>query len=156
MNQQNDHNRDLPKENSPSPTGVLLLRTVAMPADTNPNGDIFGGWIMSQMDTGGAIMANELAQGRVVTVAADAMAFHAPVKVGDVVACYGSCVKIGRTSLRVRVEVWTKKVERDPYGQETHVTEGVFTYVAVDADGRPRPLPPDVATNIPDTYRCEE
>ena len=83
-----------------------------MPADTNPNGDIFGGWIMSQMDIGGAIRAKELAKGRVVTVAVDAMSFHHPVKVGDVICCYGECTRIGTTSMTIKLEVWVKPVTR--------------------------------------------
>ncbi|MEK6249310.1 MAG: acyl-CoA thioesterase, partial [Planctomycetales bacterium] len=83
------------------PVGDILLRTIAMPADTNANGDIFGGWIMSQMDISGAILASEIAAGRVVTVAVDGMSFHRPVKVGNVVCCYGKCVRIGTTSLTV-------------------------------------------------------
>lgn len=124
------------------PAGTLLLRTLAMPADTNPSGDIFGGWLLSQMDIGGAILAKEMARGRVVTVAVDATAFLRPVKVGDVVCCYGQCVHVGRTSLKVKLEVWVKKVAREPFGERECVTEAVFTYVAVDADGRARALPP--------------
>ena len=86
------------------PAGALLLRTLAMPADTNPNGDIFGGWLMSQMDMGGAILAKELARGRVVTVAVDAITFLKPVAVGDVVCCYGECIKVGNSSLKIKLE----------------------------------------------------
>ncbi|SFN47837.1 acyl-CoA thioesterase YciA [Formivibrio citricus] len=127
--------------NPRQPAGVLLLRTLAMPADTNPSGDIFGGWIMAQMDMGGAILAKEMARGRVVTVAVDAMTFLKPVSVGDVVCCYGQCVHIGNTSLKVKLEVWVKKVANEPIGERYCVTEGVITYVAVGKDGRPRTLP---------------
>lgn len=89
--------------------GVLLLRTLAMPSDTNANGDIFGGWIMSQMDMGGAILAKEIAHGRVVTVAVESMNFIKPISVGDVVCCYGECLKVGRSSIKIKVEVWVKK-----------------------------------------------
>lgn len=89
--------------------GALLLRTLAMPSDTNANGDIFGGWIMSQMDMGGAILAKEIAHGRVVTVAVDSMNFIRPVAVGDVICCYGDCLSVGRTSIKIKVEVWVKK-----------------------------------------------
>ncbi len=89
--------------------GVLLLRTLAMPSDTNANGDIFGGWIMSQMDMGGAILAKEIAHGRVVTVAVESMNFIKPISVGDVVCCYGQCLKVGRSSIKIKVEVWVKK-----------------------------------------------
>lgn len=123
------------------PAGTLLLRTLAMPADANPSGDIFGGWLMSQMDLAGAILAYELAQGRVVTVAVDAMVFHRPVEVGNVVCCYGRCVRIGRTSLKIELEVWVRKVQPESIGERYCVTEAAFTYVAVDADSRPRPLP---------------
>lgn len=126
------------------PAGTLLLRTLAMPADTNPSGDIFGGWLLSQMDLGGAILAKELARGRVVTVAADATTFLKPVKVGDVVCCYGYCSHVGRTSLKIKLEVWIKRVAREPIGERECVTEAVFTYVAVDPDGRARALPADV------------
>lgn len=123
------------------PEGTLLLRTLAMPADTNPSGDIFGGWLMSQMDMGGAILAKELARGRVVTIAVDGMTFHRPVAVGDVVCCYGRCIHVGRSSLKVHLEVWVKLVAREPIGERYRVTEAVLTYVAVDPDGRPRAIP---------------
>lgn len=92
-----------------APKGEMVLRTLAMPADTNANGDIFGGWLMSQMDIGGAIMAKEIAQGRVVTVRVDGMTFLRPVAVGDVVCCYARCVKRGNTSVTINIEVWVKK-----------------------------------------------
>lgn len=128
--------------NSPkrSPAGSLILRTLAMPSDTNANGDIFGGWIMSQMDMGGAILAKELAHGRVVTVSVDSMTFLRPVSVGDVVCCYGKCTKVGRTSLQVKVEVWIKKVA-DGGKERFCVTEALFTFVAIDKNGKPRPIP---------------
>ncbi len=122
------------------PEGSLILRTLAMPSDTNANGDIFGGWLMSQMDMGGAILAKELAKGRVVTVAVDSITFLRPVSVGDVVCCYGKCVKIGRTSMQVKVEVWIKKVY-DGVRDRHCVTEALFTFVAVDKAGKPRPIP---------------
>ncbi|TCP15911.1 acyl-CoA thioesterase YciA [Nicoletella semolina] len=127
------------KENR-QPDGTLILRTLAMPSDTNANGDIFGGWIMSQMDMGGAILAKELAQGRVVTVSVESMSFLRPVAVGDVVCCYGKCIKVGRTSLKVKVEVWIKKVA-DGIGERYCVTEALFTFVAIDKNGKPRPVP---------------
>jgi acyl-CoA thioesterase YciA len=124
-----------------NPRGVLQLRTLAMPADTNPSGDIFGGWLMAQMDLGGAIMAKELSRGRIVTVAVDAMSFHLPVAVGDVVCCYGECVHVGRTSMKIKIEVWVKKVTSEPIGERYCVTEATFSYVAVDANKRPRVIP---------------
>lgn len=124
-----------------APHGELVLRTLAMPADTNANGDIFGGWLMSQMDIGGAILAKEIAEGRVVTVRVDSMSFLKPVAVGDVVCCYARCVRTGRSSLDINVEVWVKKVSSAPIGQRYRATEALFTYVAVDEEGHPRALP---------------
>ncbi|SNY59485.1 acyl-CoA thioester hydrolase YciA [Enterobacter sp. CC120223-11] len=126
---------------SEAPVGDLVLRTLAMPADTNANGDIFGGWIMSQMDLGGAIMAKEIAQGRVVTVRVDGMTFLRPVAVGDVVCCYARCTKRGTSSITVNIEVWVKKVSSEPIGQRYKATEALFIYVAVDSEGKPRPFP---------------
>ncbi|MCK3655646.1 acyl-CoA thioesterase [Pasteurellaceae bacterium Macca] len=128
---------DFPKR---EPEGTLILRTLAMPADTNANGDIFGGWIMSQMDMGGAILAKEIAKGRVVTVSVDKMSFLRPVSVGDVVCCYGKCVRVGRTSLEVKIEIWIKQVYEGVRDRHC-VTEALFTFVAVDKNGRPRPIP---------------
>jgi Acyl-CoA hydrolase len=113
------------------------LRTVAMPADTNPNGDIFGGWLMAQMDLAGGIYAFHVARGRVTTVAVDAMSFHLPVRVGDEVSCYCKTLKIGHTSLAVKVETWVRRRDAD---QQVKVTEGTFTFVALDDKGRPRPI----------------
>ncbi|EKN4771245.1 acyl-CoA thioester hydrolase YciA [Yersinia enterocolitica] len=123
------------------PNGELVLRTLAMPADTNANGDIFGGWLMSQMDIGGAIQAKEIAHGRVVTVRVDGMTFLKPVAVGDVVCCYAGCIKTGRSSITINIEVWVKKVSSEPIGQRYKATEAVFTYVAVDDIGKTRALP---------------
>ena len=111
------------------PQGELLLRTSAMPADTNPNGDIFGGWIMSQMDIGGAILAKEIARGRIVTVAVDSMKFLKPVKVGDVVCCYGAVERIGTTSIRLQLEVWVRPILRETEDESPRfkVTEAAFT-----------------------------
>jgi acyl-CoA thioesterase YciA len=119
------------------PRGELVIRTIAMPADTNPSGDIFGGWIMSQMDLGSGILALKTARTRVVTVAMDGMSFLQPVHVGDRVACYAWVEKIGRTSMRIPVEVW---VERYMSGEQVRVTQAVFTYVALGEDGRPTPV----------------
>ena len=119
-----------------TPQGELVLRTLAMPADTNANGDIFGGWLMSQMDIGGAIQAKEIAHGRVVTVRVEGMSFLRPVAVGDVVCCYARCVKRGTTSISINIEVWVKKVASEPIGQRYKATEALFIYVAVDKDGK--------------------
>ncbi len=119
------------------PKGELVIRTVAMPADTNPNGDIFGGWIMSQMDIGSGILASKTAKSRVATIAVEGMSFLQPVKVGDTVACYAFVEKIGRTSMRIPMEVWVQPYRRT---EQTRVTHGVFTYVALDDNGRPIPV----------------
>ena len=118
--------------------GELAVRTLAMPADTNPSGDVFGGWLMSLMDVAGGIAAGAVAQGRVATVAATDMAFLRPVKVGDVVCCYTDLARKGRTSLTFRVEAW---VLRQRLGDRIQVTSADFTYVALDGDGKPRPIP---------------
>lgn len=120
--------------------GILSIRTVAMPADTNPQGDIFGGWLMSQMDVAGGVMAHSIARGRVVTVGVEAMTFHRPVSVGDVVCCYTEILKTGTTSMTIGVEVWAHREQSA--GKKVKVTEGTFTYVAIDDAGNKRPLPP--------------
>jgi acyl-CoA thioesterase YciA len=117
------------------PRGELAARTLAMPADTNPSGDIFGGWIMSLMDAAGAITATRLASGRVVTAAVSHISFLQPVKVGDVVCCYTDVLRIGRTSLSLCVEVW---VLRQGQGPRVKVTAAEFTFVALDQANRPR------------------
>ncbi|MGJ0479283.1 acyl-CoA thioester hydrolase YciA [Pantoea agglomerans] len=131
------------------PQGEMVLRTLAMPADTNANGDIFGGWLMSQMDMGGAILAKEIAEGRVVTVRVDGMSFMKPVAVGDVVSCHASCLRTGNSSMTINVEVWIKKVSSEPIGQTYCATEAVFIYVAVDNEGNSRPLPAGRANQQP-------
>ena len=113
-------------------------RIIAMPADTNPEGDIFGGWLLAQMDVAGATPAFELACGRCATVALDGMVFHQPVSVGDEVSLYATVLRTGRTSIRVRVEAWKRPRSMQVVSR---VTEGVFTYVAIDQDRKPRPLP---------------
>lgn len=120
-----------------TPTGEIVIRTIAMPADTNEHGDIFGGWLMSQMDLGGAVLARNYAKKRVVTVAAQEMAFVAPVAVGDTVTCYARILKTGRTSITIDIEAWVQCFRT---GEHRRVTEGVFTYVAINDDGRPTAL----------------
>lgn len=118
-------------------SGELSLRTLAMPADTNPNGDIFGGWLMSQMDIAGSIYAMKQCVGRVVTVAVDSMVFHSPVNVGDIVCCYANTTREGRTSITIKIEVFVfKRFQKE----RTKVTEAVFTYVRIDDNGRPVPI----------------
>lgn len=109
-----------------------------MPADANPSGDIFGGWVLSQMDIAGGIAAGTRAQGRVATVAIEAMQFLRPVRIGDVLCVYTSFARIGRTSLSIRLEAWAL---RNRIGRREKVTEGLFTYVAIDGNGQPRPVP---------------
>jgi acyl-CoA thioesterase YciA len=121
------------------PTGDPAIRTLAMPANTNPNGDIFGGWLMAQMDIAGGSVAVSRAQGRVATVAVDAMTFHKPVFVGDVVSVYAALQKVGRTSMAIHVQAWAR---RSRGNVEEMVTEGTFTFVAIDEDRKPRPVPP--------------
>jgi len=119
------------------PTSEPALRAIAMPADTNPHGDIFGGWLLCQMDLAGSTFATRRAGGRVVTVAITAMSFHRPVLVGDEVTCFCSVERIGNTSITVKIESWARR----GLGTEAiKVTEGVFTYVHVNADGRPIPM----------------
>lgn len=123
---------------SDEPQGELTIRTLAMPADQNPAGDIFGGWVLSQMDIAGGIKASERAQCRVVTVALDSMHFIRPVKTGDVLCVYTEIERIGTSSLDVHVEAW---VQRDRSRRRVKVTEAKLTFVALGADGRPRPVP---------------
>ncbi len=117
--------------------GELTIRTVAMPSDTNPSGDIFGGWIMGLMDLSAGIAARDRARGRVVTASVSSLSFLQPVKVGDVVCCYTLVTGTGRTSLTLEVEAW---VVRDREARRLKVTEAKFVMVAVDAEGRPRPV----------------
>ena len=117
---------------------TVLTKTVAMPADTNPNGDIFGGWLLSQMDVAGGILAKKIAKGRVATVAIEGMKFLLPVKVGDTVTCYGSILKTGNSSISVNLRVTAQGLESI---QPQDVTNGTFIYVAIDLDGKPRQLP---------------
>lgn len=121
----------------PTPSGELVLQTLAMPKDTNSNGDIFGGWLMSTMDLAGAIAAREVAKGRVTTVAAGRMAFLCPVPVGSTVSCYCEILSIGRASITCLIEVWVKQFDRN---QLKKVTEAEFVYVAIDDNGRTRPI----------------
>ena len=122
-----------------TPKGEVAIMTVAMPADANPMGDIFGGWLLSQMDIAGGVAASARAQGRTATIGVKEMEFHKPVKVGDRLTCYAEVTRIGRTSLTIAIEAWTTNHYRKT--EPTKVTEGVFTYVALDDDGKPRPVP---------------
>lgn len=121
----------------PTPRGELSLQTVAMPKDTNSNGDIFGGWLVSQMDLAAMITASRIAKGRAVTVAINGMAFYTPVQVGSVVSCYTEVLEVGRSSVRINVEVW---IARAGSFEQAKVTEGEFVFVAIDETGRTRPV----------------
>ncbi|CAM4289258.1 MULTISPECIES: acyl-CoA thioester hydrolase YciA [Vibrio] len=120
--------------------GEMLLRTLAMPADTNANGDIFGGWIMSQLDLAGGILAKEISKGRIATVSVSSITFKRPVSVGDIVCCHGECSHIGNSSMSIELQVWNKKVMGDRAGERDLVCEATFHYVAIDNNGRPRKI----------------
>jgi len=119
------------------PEGELVIQTLAMPNNANVYGDIFGGWLVSQMDLGGAILAHRCARNRVTTVAIDRMAFLKPVYIGDLVCCYASVLKTGRTSITIKLDVWAIRMR---VGAKAHVTEGLFTFVAIDEQGKPKPI----------------
>lgn len=119
------------------PSGVPVVRVTAMPADTNPEGDIFGGWLMSQMDLAGGSVAFRTCKGRAATAAMDGMIFHRPVKVGDEVSVYAELRGVGRTSMTIYVEAWRRPRKAD---DAEKVTEATFTFVAIDEQGRPRPV----------------
>jgi len=133
-----------------TPTGELQVRTLAMPGDANPNGDIFGGWVLSQMDIAGGIAASGRSRGRVATVAVNAMTFKRPVYVGDVLCCYTNIERVGNTSMTIRIEAWALRrsmTKSDDDGtapsdrERVLVTEGSFTFVAINNSGRPRAVP---------------
>jgi acyl-CoA thioesterase YciA len=125
---------------SDKPQGELTTRTMAMPADSNPAGDIFGGWVLSQMDIAAGICASERAQCRTVTVALDGMHFIRPVKIGDILCVYTEIECIGNTSIDIEVEAW---VQRDRSRNTVKVTKAKFKFVALGVDGRPRQIPAD-------------
>src|ERR1700754_2729118 len=131
-----------PLDPANEPGGDLCIRTLAMPADTNANGDIFGGWLLSQMDVGGGVFAAKTTRSRTVTVAIDAMIFRKPVYVGDLVSVHATLVRVGKTSITVHLEAW---VVRRKEVQSILVTDGNFTYVSIDEDGRPQAVRPDGA-----------
>lgn len=126
-------------DTTPLPQGDLAIQTIAMPKDTNASGDIFGGWLLSQMDLAGSITAGTVARGRVATVAVDGMAFITPVHVGAVVSCYCDVIEIGRSSIRIIVEVW---INSPHDGDPIKVTEGEFVFVSIDEARRTRPINP--------------
>jgi acyl-CoA thioesterase YciA len=120
------------------PQGEAVIRTIAMPSDTNPAGDIFGGWLMAQMDLAAALPAARRAQGRCATVSVDKMTFHTAVHVGDEISVYAEIVNVGRTSMHLQVEAWRRSRDGD---HTVKVTEAMFTFVALDSGGRPRVVP---------------
>jgi acyl-CoA thioesterase YciA len=132
-----DTKMQTPLDTTGEPSGDLCIRTLAMPADTNANGDIFGGWLLSQMDVGGGVFASKVAKSRTVTVAIEAMTFRKPVYVGDLVSVHATLVRLGRTSITVHLEAW---VLRRKESRSILATEGNFTYVSIDEDGRPQPV----------------
>lgn len=123
---------------SRQPRGQLAIKNFAMPSDTNANGDIFGGWLLAQMDLGAGVAAKQYSKGRVVTVAIDGMTFKQPVHVGDLISCYTDIIRVGNTSMTIHVEVWA---EPESHESAHIVTEGTFTFVAIDDLGHPRTLP---------------
>lgn len=124
------------KNTKKEPEGELAIRTLAMPANTNTDGDIFGGWVVSHMDLAGLSIARGYTKHRVVTVAIDSMSFISPVHVGDFICCYAKIIQVGRTSLKIKIETWAVGPDEDRH----QVTEGVFTFVAIDKNGRPTPI----------------
>jgi acyl-CoA thioesterase YciA len=122
---------------NPQPQGILTIQNLSMPANTNPYGDIFGGWLLSQMDIAGAVLAHEIAGGRVVTIAVSSMTFLHPVPVGALVSCYALLNSIGNTSIRIGIEVWIKDYKNHT---SIKVTEGEFVYVAIDDVGKKRSI----------------
>jgi acyl-CoA thioesterase YciA len=123
----------------PDIPGELVMQTLAMPANTNTSGDIFGGWLMSEMDLGASILAKKYSKSRTATVALDSLSFSKPVFVGDVVTCYAHLLSVGRSSMRIQVDTW---VIRGLSGEYEQVTSGIFTFVAIDEQGRPHPADP--------------
>lgn len=132
MTEQDDHSNDIEE-----PRGELAIRALAMPADTNPNGDIFGGWVVSKMDLAGLSVARHHTKSKVVTVAINQMVFIAPVRVGDFVCCHAEVLKIGRTSMTIRIQVWAVGENDERHHK---VTEGEFVYVSVDKNNHPKPI----------------
>ena len=128
-----------PPNTETGPQGDLCIRTLAMPADTNANGDIFGGWLLSQMDIGGGVFASKIATSRTVTVAIDAMNFRKAVYVGDLVSVHANLVRVGRTSITVHLEAWVLR-RKDMPQESILVTDGNFTYVSIDEQGHPQAI----------------
>ena len=131
-----------PRPHTDLPEGrELVLKVIPMPADTNGNGDIFGGWVMAQVDLAGAVLPARIARGRIATVAVNQFVFKQPVRVGDILSFYSHVTRIGNTSITVQVEVFAERFKAQ--GQYVKVTEASLTYVAIDHEGKPRPIPRD-------------
>lgn len=140
------------QENAPQWVGLptdkeLVLKVIPMPGDCNANGDIFGGWVMSQVDLAGSVLASRRVQGRMATVAVKEFVFKQPVRVGDLLSLYSSITRVGKTSVTVDVEVYAERMHDQ--GKYVKVTEALLTYVAIDLNGRPRPVPPLATTPTP-------
>ena len=118
-----------------------MLKTLVMPSKKNMNGNIFGGWIMSQMDIGGAILAKEISGNKVSTVNVNYINFLKPIFAGDLVFCYAKCLSIGKTSMTIQLEIWTKKISKENFGAYYCVAEAIFIYVSLDINGKPKTLP---------------
>ena len=131
-----------------TPRGVMVLRTLAMPKDTNPWGDVFGGWLLSQMDIAAGLMAGEVAQGRSATISVQNVVFHSPVAVGHTICIYADLIRVGRTSMEIALEVWARDVVHVYEPERAFVAEGTFHYVAVDTNGRPRPVPDEARSPV--------
>lgn len=132
----------MPEPSPEAPRGNLTVRVMAMPGDTNANGDIFGGWVLSQMDIAGGIASTERARGRTVTLKLDGMTFHRPVKVGDTLCVYTEIEHVGSTSMRIHIEAWSRRFQTQI---REKVTDAMFLFVAIDENGRPRPIPKETA-----------
>ena len=135
----NTENENLDLDPNPQPDGELATQTIAVPADTNQDGEIHGGWLASQMDMAAHLASSKVAKGKVATVAIDKISFLASISLGSVVACYTKILGVGRSSIRVSVETWVSHVVKGE--QWTKVSEGVFTFVAIGSDGRTRAIP---------------
>ncbi len=122
------------------PTTEPTIRVIAMPADTNPSGDIFGGWLLSQMDLAGGTLASRTSRGRMVTVKVEEMTFLNPVRVGDELSIYATLITVGRSSMKIDIQAWSRMRESDV---SLKVTEGLFTYIAIDGNRKPRPVYPE-------------
>lgn len=127
--------------NSTVPSGNLVLRTLAMPEHKNANGHIFGGWIMSQIDLAGGILASEIANANIVTACVNKINFYQPALVGDIICCYASCLKTGTTSITLSIEVWVKRLIIGELAQRQKISDAQFVYVAIDESARPKSLP---------------